>query len=134
MSDNLEAGGAQRRKDFAPKAALLLCREEEVRAFLSYWLKEASIEVTVAHNGKEAAERIAEGGIDVLLIDRFPVPPPGLSSLLDLKAGRRLKIVLIAGGGEETQPALARVFGVDAVVQRPVRHAPLMLAVEAPFE
>jgi len=133
MAEITASEGELQRKSATPRKALLLCREEEVKAFLSYWLKEAGIDVAIAGDSADAADKIAAGGIDVLLLDRFPVVPPGLPSLMDLKAGRTLKIVLIAGGGEETQPALARVFGVDAVVQRPVRHAPLMLAVEGPF-
>jgi DNA-binding response OmpR family regulator len=96
-------------------------------------LTEKGYSVCHAHTGRDAVDRICEGGVDYLVLDlRLPVLN-GMEVYLELKQrGRSVPTVIVTGyGAEETESINAlRAMNVTGCLVKPFDPAELALALE----
>jgi DNA-binding response OmpR family regulator len=115
----------------ATRLALLLCTDGEVHDLAECWLAAAGMHVISASSAQEATRRIVEERIDVLVLDTLPIYLPGLPSLLELKQERpHFHVILISRLDEKPEVSIARISGVDAVLDRPLTRAKLLSVVD----
>jgi CheY-like chemotaxis protein len=87
--------------------------------------------VEAVSRGGEALERLARGGVEVVLTDRAMPEMRGdqlaaAAKLLDARVG----VVMMTGFGDMMNAAGERPSGVDAVLGKPISRAPLLAALE----
>ena len=111
--------------------ALLLCTDDEVHDLAASWLAEGGMSTASASGVDDTVKQIAEGRIDLLVLDTLPIYIPGLPSLQKLKDEQPpLRVILVTRIDERPEVGLARISGVDAVLLRPISKAKLLAAVE----
>src|SRR5688572_18499035 len=111
----------------ACRLALLLCTDDEVHDLAASWLAEGGMSTISAPGVDDAVRRIADGRIELLVLDTLPIYIPGLPGLLKLKDEQPpLRVILIPRMDERPEVGLARISGVDAVLLRPVSKAKLL--------
>jgi DNA-binding response OmpR family regulator len=113
-----------------PASALLLCGDEEIHDLAEHWLTTAGMRVVTAHNGKQAEKLISDAKIEVLVVDCLPIYVPDLPDLHRLKEGRKLCIVMIPRVDQKAEVGLARISGIDAILERPLHKEALLTALK----
>lgn len=115
----------------ATRRALMLCADEEIHDLVAFWLTAAGIQVSSASDPKDAANRILEEEIELLVLDMLPIYLQGLPSLRRLKEEKpSLRVILIPRFDEKPEIGIARISGVDAVLARPLSKAKLLSAAD----
>jgi DNA-binding response OmpR family regulator len=115
----------------ATRLALLLCTDEEVHGLAEFWLTSAGMRVTSASSAEDARRQMLDEPIELLVLDTLPIYLPGLPGLLKLKQeNRHLHVILIPRLGEKPESGIARISGVDAVLDRPLTKVKLLSVVD----
>jgi two-component system OmpR family response regulator len=100
---------------------LLVEDDDDNRELMAEVLETSGCDVVSASNGHEGLEKLAAGGIDVVVTD---VGMPGMGGLDLAKAVRakapHVAIVVVTGWAERDDIAAARGKHVDAVLIKPV--------------
>ncbi len=118
---------------------ILLAEDNELnQEFLTYFLEDFGHVVTPAHNGEEALQRIAEGGVDIVLMD---VQMPVLSGVQATRMIREMQ------GEERLMPVVALTAhalsgdrerflkeGMDAFVGKPVGKDELFTSLQQAWQ
>jgi DNA-binding NtrC family response regulator len=91
-------------------------------------LAAAGHEVLVAYSARDAAERLSEGGFDVVVIDT--AQPRGIVELADAiaKLPEALPVVLVSGSPQA--PLISARIGVAQFVPKPAEVQDLLAAVD----
>ena len=114
------------------RLALLFCADEEVHDLAESWLTSAGMHVSSASTGQDAAKQILDNQIELLVLDTLPIYLPKLPSLRELKARKQhLQVILIPPLDEKPNIGVARICGVDIVLDRPLSKAMLLSVVDA---
>jgi DNA-binding NtrC family response regulator len=113
-----------------PADVVLLCADAETREVLRFWLDDAGVPVAVADNGVSARALLAEKERGGLIVDRFLPPWPGLDPIKALKRRHPALRVVVIGGGNSDNARLAREIGADTLLERPLRRAGVMRALD----
>lgn len=109
---------------------VVLCADPETRDVLRFWLDGAGVPVAVANDGDGARSLLAEKERGGLIVDRFLPPWPGLDPIKALKRRHPALRVVVIGGGNSDNARLAREVGADALLERPLRRAGILRALE----
>jgi len=118
------------------KRILLAEDDEDVRLSLRLTLEAAGYQVDEVPDGESALARLGEQGFDLLLTDLWMPNIGGVDLLKQIRTAHRgLRVVVISGGGGPSAPldfsdALARTWGADAVLHKPVTKNTLLGEVE----
>jgi DNA-binding response OmpR family regulator len=113
-----------------PPSVLLVDDDDDVRAFLRSRLEASNVMVTEATSGEEAL-RIVDESFDLILLD---IGLPGIDGFTVVRALRerhQLPIIVVSGGGEESDRVLALEIGADDYVVKPFLPRELVARVHA---
>ena len=117
-----------------PADVVILCADPETRDVLRFWLDGAGIPVAVADDGDSASALLAEKERGGLIVDRFLPPWPGLDPIKVLKRRHPALRVVVIGGGDSGNALLAREVGADSLLERPLRRAGILRALDCAIE
>ena len=121
-----EPGGA------APRRALVLCANDDIRDPVIYWLSQTGFVVDAPQDGTRAARLLRKTKYEAFLTDRFLPPWPGLDVVPAFKRRYpKVRLVIVLHGAPVGMASLLRLAGADAVVDPPLRRAALLSAIEA---
>jgi len=117
------------------KRILLAEDDDDVRLSLRLTLEAAGYQVAEAPDGESALAQLAANGVDLLVTDLWMPNVDGVELLKRIRtANPTLRVVVISGGGPSTpldfSDALARTWGADAVLHKPVTKGTLLGEVE----
>ena len=121
-------------KQKRPADVVLLCADTETRDVLRFWLDGAGVPVAVAKDGDRANTLLAEKERSGLIVDRFLPPWPGLDPIKALKRRHPALRIVVIGGGNSDNAQLAREIGADALLERPLRRAGILRALDFSVE
>ena len=113
---------------------VVLCADRETREVVRFWLDAAGVPVAVAEDGEAAGALLAEKERGGLIVDRFLPPWPGLDPIRVLKRRHPALRVVVIGGGNSDNARLAREIGADALLERPLRRAGILRALDVGVE
>ncbi len=116
-----------------PEGILIADDDPDFVAALGEVLTENGYKIYVAHDGREAVQKILANGIDVLILDlRMPVLN-GLEVYLELKGhGRCLPTIIVTAYAREEAESLSKLseLSVTGVLTKPFDPAELLAALE----
>lgn len=113
---------------------LIVDDEADVRATLRGMLERRGYEVAEAGDGAEALRRFAARQPDLVIIDMIMPVREGMETIQALRAtGAKTPIIAMSGGGRIGAGVVlqaASILGADRRLDKPVRPAELLAAVE----
>lgn len=126
-----EPAPAPRRKRKEGEKPLILAvdDEQDMRTLLSLVFRGAAYELALARSGKECLERVAQGDIDLVVVDALMPGMDGFEVVERLKqdeATRGLPVLLLTGLEDEELTQRAFALGVDDFMQKPFRPRKLL--------
>ena len=111
---------------------VILCRDEEVRDMVVYWIASSGVMASVAKDGHDAARILRNGCARLLITDRMLPPWPGLGTFRDIKHRHHgLRIAVIEDPSREAS-VLGQRVGADMVLETPLRHADVLFLTALP--
>lgn len=113
------------------KTVLLVEDEEELRELLATELRESSLAVVEASNGRQAADKLKNGGIDLVITDLRMPGGDGLELLKVISELYRPKTrTLLMSGFADCTPTHAKSLGADALLHKPFSLTQFVSVVE----
>ncbi len=113
---------------------LVIEDEAAIREMVRFTLSRAGFELVEAADGAEARARLAEGGIDLVLIDWMLPGESGLDLLARLKgeaASARLPVIMLTARAESGDKVVGLEAGADDYVTKPFSPAELTARIRA---
>jgi CheY-like chemotaxis protein len=111
-------------------AVLIAESEPDLRALLSFILRDASYETALASDGIEVVDAVARGVPDLLVLDLHLARLDGLVALEVIRAiSKTLPVVVISAVSGPALGLAAERLGLVAVLPMPFRNADLLDAV-----
>jgi DNA-binding response OmpR family regulator len=115
------------------RARLLIVEDEEAMvAGLEYALAKEGFEVAVARDGDAAAERLASGGFDLVILDLMLPKRSGFDVLRGLRSrDPATPVILLTARGQEADKVRGFDLGADDYVTKPFGLAELVARIRA---
>ncbi|MDO8577700.1 MAG: response regulator transcription factor [Dehalococcoidales bacterium] len=114
------------------KTTILVVDDEEyIRRLISRILDDAGYQVVTAASGKEALDRLADSGINLVLLDIRMPDMDGFQTLGLLRKQYSLPVIMVTGVGEVTSVSDALSIGADDYVKKPFLARELVARIEA---
>ncbi len=108
--------------------------DSNLRAIVRRILQRAGYEVIEACNGLEAADRLQETSVELVITDILMPDREGIETIVNLKRNHPgIKIIAMSGGGKggaDHYLEMAREFGANHTMHKPFDKADLLAAVE----
>lgn len=106
--------------------------DREISAFVSRYLTENSMQVSVIENGRDIEKALREKTIDLVLLDIALPGEDGLSICSRLRAkSPRLPIIMLTAKGEETDRISGLESGADDYLAKPFNPRELLARIRA---
>ena len=111
---------------------LVVDDEPQIRELLSVYLKRHGYTVSTAATSTETLRRVAEGPVDLVVLDIGLAEEDGLALLSSLKSGHpKLRVVMLTGMGfVEDLLQEAHANGADGYVSKVLPLDELLLAIQ----
>lgn len=93
--------------------------EEEIRVLLDRYLGQHGLRVSLAANGSELRRFIAEGGVDLVLLDLGLPGDDGLTLMRYLRAQWNGAVIIVSGRGDAVDRVVGLELGADDYVTKP---------------
>ena len=114
------------------KTTILVVDDEEyIRKLITRILVHAGYRVINAAGGKEALERLADSGIDLMLLDIRMPDMDGFQTLELMRKRYTIPVIMVTGVGEVASPGDALSIGADDYVKKPFQARELIARIEA---
>jgi CheY-like chemotaxis protein len=114
---------------------LIVDDDELVQSSLKAQCQRRALDVLIANDGNEAIRLLERHACDVALLDVLMPDKEGIETLIEIKQRfPKLRVIVMSGGGTRGKYdflAVARKFGADAVLKKPIRPEELFKAIEA---
>ena len=114
------------------KTTILVVDDEEyIRRLITRILDDAGYRVVTAASGKEALERLADSGINLVLLDIRMPDMDGFQTLGLIRKQYTIPVIMVTGVGEVTSVSDALSIGADDYVKKPFQARELVARIEA---
>ncbi|MBI3072341.1 MAG: response regulator transcription factor [Deltaproteobacteria bacterium] len=110
---------------------LVVDDERNIRDVVEYALAREGYAVTLATNGVEALDRIASGGIDLVVLDILMPEMDGLAVCRKIRETSALPIIFLSSRSEEIDRVLGLDLGSDDYVAKPFSPRELVSRVKS---
>lgn len=116
----------------APSPHLLIVDDDpEIRALLASFLQRSGFRVSQAGDGRAMRRMLADGRIDLILLDLMLPGEDGLSLCRHVRAQSDIPIIMITARGEETDRIVGLEIGADDYLPKPFSPRELLAHVRA---
>jgi two-component system OmpR family response regulator len=115
----------------APRTILVADDEAHIRDVVQYALEREGFRVLCAADGREALARVAEGGVDLLILDILMPELDGLTVCRRLRERGPVPIIFLSSRAEEFDRILGLEIGGDDYVAKPFSPRELATRVKA---
>ena len=110
---------------------LVVDDEADVRMIISDALKREGYSFVECGDGRSALALLAQGGIDLVVLDLGLPTLPGLDVLCEVRRTSELPVIILSGQGEESDRILGLELGADDYLGKPFSSRELMARVES---
>ncbi len=115
-----------------PSAHILIVDDDrEIRDLLSRFLGKHGYRVSVAGDGRGLRKTLAEGAIDLVILDIMLPGEDGLSLCRALRASSAVPIVMLTAIGEDVDRIVGLELGADDYVAKPFNPRELLARIRA---
>ncbi|MEZ4320930.1 MAG: response regulator transcription factor [Myxococcota bacterium] len=114
-----------------PIRALLIDDDPKLAGLLATYL--APHEVVLAHapDGRRGLDRVAEGGVDLVVLDVMMPGMDGLDVLRKLRERSAVPVIMLTARGDETDRVVGLELGADDYLAKPVYPRELLARIRA---
>jgi DNA-binding response OmpR family regulator len=98
---------------------LLVDDEQAIQTLLTYPLRKDGYEVVSARDGREALDRFAEGGVDLVVLDVMMPQLDGIEVLRRLRARSQVPVIMLTARDDEVDKVLGLEIGADDYITKP---------------
>ena len=116
------------------KRALVVEDDPDIVELIDHYLKAEGFEVEALGDGRQALERLREGGHDVVILDLQLPGLDGLSLCAELRRDKRtrsLPVIMLTARGDEADRVVGLEVGADDYVVKPFSPKELVARVRA---
>ena len=110
---------------------LVVDDDREIRDLLSRFLGKHGFRVTVARDGREMKQALADRKIDLVVLDLMLPGEGGLSLCRELRARSALPIIMLTAMREETDRVVGLEMGADDYLAKPFGPRELLARIRA---
>ena len=110
---------------------LVVDDDVEIGKLLSRYLGGHGFEVVVAHDGAQLRASLAEGGIDLMLLDLGLPDEDGLSLLRRFRQDWSGPVIVISGRGDSVEKVIGLELGADDYVGKPFELRELLARIRS---
>jgi two-component system, OmpR family, response regulator len=110
---------------------LVVDDHREIRELVSRALAKEGFRVTVAGDGKAMRKALAEGRIDLILLDLMLPGEDGLALCRALRAESTVPIIMLTAKGEEVDRVIGLEMGADDYLAKPFGSRELVARIKA---
>ena len=110
---------------------LVVDDHREIRELVSRALTKEGFRVTVAGDGKAMRKALAEGRIDLILLDLMLPGEDGLALCRALRAESTIPIIMLTAKGEEVDRVIGLEMGADDYLAKPFGSRELVARIKA---
>ena len=110
---------------------LIVDDHREIRELVARALTKEGFRVSAATDGKEMRKRMADGAIDLVLLDWMLPGEDGLALCRALRAESDLPIIMLTAKGEEVDRVIGLEMGADDYLPKPFGSRELVARIKA---
>lgn len=111
---------------------ILICDDEkDIVSALDIYLKSEGYNTVLSYNGKEALEKVANGGIHLVLMDIMMPVMDGITAMVKIREISNIPVILLTAKGEDTDKVLGLNIGADDYVTKPFNPIELIARVKS---
>jgi len=111
---------------------VLVCDDDrEIVEAIEIYLIQEGLEVKKAYDGQEALDILAEGGIDLLIIDVMMPRLDGIRATLQIRKESQIPIIILSAKTEDADKILGLNVGADDYVTKPFNPLELVARVRS---
>jgi DNA-binding response OmpR family regulator len=116
------------------KKVLIVDDEPNIVISLEFLMKREGFEVSIARDGEEALDKVAESRPDLMLLDVMMPKKSGYEVCQQLRsdpAHAGIKIIMLTAKGRDTEVAKGLDLGADAYMTKPFSTKDLVVQVKS---
>lgn len=110
---------------------LIVDDDREIRSLLQDYLGRNGYRVSAVADGRALRATLAQGGIDLVVLDLMLPGEDGLSLCRDLRAGSSLPVIMLTARGEETDRIVGLEMGADDYLPKPFNPRELLARIKS---
>ncbi|UJF24262.1 response regulator transcription factor [Suttonella sp. R2A3] len=110
---------------------LLADDDDELSELLSEYLRNHGLSTETVHDGKAALARVAQGGIDLLVLDIMMPELDGISVLRQLPNVADVPVIMLTAKGDDIDRILGLELGADDYLPKPCHPRELLARIHA---
>ena len=110
---------------------LIIDDDAELCALLKEFLEREGFEVFFAHDGAQGLERIAAGGLDLVVLDLMLPGMDGFDLLRELRVSSRMPVLMLTARGADEDRIVGLELGADDYLAKPFNPRELVARIRA---
>ena len=93
--------------------------DASIRDVVRLYLEDAGYEVREAADGRQAVGRVADGGVDLVLLDIMMPVLDGYGALREIRRTSNVPVILLSAKGQDPEKILGLNLGADDYIAKP---------------
>ena len=111
--------------------ALLIDDDPKLAQLLATYLEPHEVHLAHAPDGRSGLTKVAEGGVDLVVLDVMMPGMDGLDVLRQLRGKSAIPIIMLTARGDETDRVVGLELGADDYLAKPVYPRELLARIRA---
>ena len=113
------------------RTILVIDDDERLRELVDEYLSSRGFSVVTAENGDTGLEKLANGGIDLVVLDVMMPGRDGFDVVREVRRDSRVPIIMLTARGEETDRIVGLELGADDYLAKPFNPRELLARIQA---
>jgi DNA-binding response OmpR family regulator len=111
---------------------VLICDDEaDIRSALNIYLTASGYETVLCGSGQEALEALAQGGVQLVLLDIMMPQMDGITALSRIRETSNVPVILLTAKSEDTDKILGLDVGADDYITKPFNPVEVLARVKS---
>lgn len=110
---------------------LIVDDDREIVDAIEIYLKNEGLDILKAYDGMQALEIVADGGIDLIIMDVMMPKMDGLRATMKIRESRNIPILVLSAKSEDTDKIIGLNIGADDYITKPFNPLELIARVKS---